>query len=262
MKKLEKMLYECQIGMYIDELIKLKSGFIVYSKYVEDKSWNYFTCFKAFSRRSFLKLWEQAKDKFLELNRKPYIALSPSTRLAFGAKRYFDEHFELDERVTVMLCRGFDKKFDLDSDYTFKRIDNNLEKEVFINTFTTSKTQVLPGDTYDKLPSYYFDALRASFEHSGEWEFIHYLSYYKSEPIGMVSVCKKGEYAGLYGGGTYAKFRGKGVFTNLLNFISQQLQKEGVKYFFGITEKDSKNERYYNKLGWNEAFEIDVYYEQ
>ena len=70
----------------------------------------------------------------------------------------------------------------------------------------------------------------------------------------MVSTCVKGKFCGIYGGGTYLKHRNKGVFTNLLNFVDTTLKQNKVKYYFGLTQKNSKNEKYYNSIGWKSKF--------
>ena len=258
-RALYRLLYECQIGMYLNGIKKLGNGFIAYSDNVTSPDWNYYTNFKAKTVDEFKECFGQAESLFKKFKRKPCLLLSPLTKISANVLKYIKENFVEGEKNTVLLCKGFEKHYNLSQDFSFRRIDNSTEKDMFVNTFIYSKTHVLKDDTYAKLSSNYFKALEQSFNHKGSWEFIHYLSFYKGKPIGMLSCCVKGKYAGLYGGGTFPKFRKQGVFTNLLHFISQDLKKIGVKYFFGITKKDSSNEKYYNNLGWKEKFATTAY---
>lgn len=256
---LANILCECQIGMYLNGIKKLDNGFIAYSDNVTSSDWNYYTNFKAKTVDEFKKCFGQAESIFKELRRKPCLLLSPSTKVSEKVLEYIKANFVKDENSTVMLCKGFEKHYDLPPEFSFRRIDNNLEKTLFVDTFIYSKTHVVEGDTYAKLSPNYFKALEQSFNHKGEWQFMHYLSFYKDKPIGMLSCCVKDKYAGLYGGGTFPEFRKQGVFTNLLHFISQDLKTKGVKYFFGLTRKHSSNEKYYNSLGWKEKYETISY---
>ena len=75
----------------------------------------------------------------------------------------------------------------------------------------------------------------------------------------MVSTCVNGKFCGIYGGGTFIKYRNQGVFTNMLNFIYTNFKQKKVKYYFGITEKNSKNEKYYNSIGWKSKFTTTLF---
>lgn len=85
------------------------------------------------------------------------------------------------------------------------------------------------------------------------------MSEYKNLPIGMVSACIKGKYCGLYGGGTFVAHRKNGVFSNLLKFVENNAKSHGFKYFFGLTEKDSYNEKLYNYINWKSIMELKYY---
>lgn len=257
--ELEKMLYDCQIGMYLSDIKLLENGMLVYSNFVEDSSWNFLTGYQLQTIEEFKKFYDKALTEFKNINRQPCFAYAPSVKLSDEVLEYIKTNFSEYERNTVLLCSGFEKKFNLSEEFSFKQIDNIKDKDLFIKTFIYSKTHTLKNDTYKKLPEYYFKALESSFNHNGEWKFIHFLSMYNNKPIGMLSCCVKGKYAGLYGGGTFYEYRNKGVFTNLLNYVSNTLKKQGVRYFFGYTKKCSSNEKYYNKLGWKEKFGFALY---
>lgn len=257
-KKFEMMTYECQIGMYFSDIEKLENGFVVYSTIVEDEHWNFFAGFNAKTIEEFEKAYASAKEFLNSINRKPCFVVSPNAEISAVVAEYIaSKHTKFSIDSTMLTSNFASKK--IPDDYTFKMIDNNAEKEMFINTFKTSKSQTCAGDTYAALPEYYFSALEKSFESEKDWKYMHFLSLYKGEPVGMVSVVAKGEHAGLYGGGTYLAHRGKGVFSGLLSFVENELKKTGVKYFFGITEKDSYNERLYNSLGWETKFVKEYY---
>lgn len=256
-KKLNFLTNDCQVGMYYSAIKNLKNGYVVYSDIVESETWNSFTGFKSRTAEDFEKTFGKAKDFFCKINRTPVFTLNASTKISKKVKMHIEKNYSAFSHEAILLTKRFVLKKDLSSDYSFRRIDNKTERALFVNTFKTSKSQSLPGDTYEPLPQYFFDALDNSFNNKTSWDFIHYVSLYKGKPVGMISACVKGKCCGLYGGGTFVKHRGKGVFTNLLNYIYLDLKKQGVKYFFGKTEKGSKNEKLYNAIGWKtKAYEI------
>lgn len=171
------------------------------------------------------------------------------------------KNFQKVDEDVFLLCKKIAKVRPLGEDYTFKKIDNSSQRELFVQTFRSSKQQTLPGDTYKPLGEEYFQALDHSFDKRGQWQFVHYLSLFKEKPVGMVSLCKKGEFCGIFGVGTYVEHRGKGVFSNLFKFIYDEQTKLGVKYFFCTTKANSYNHKFYNKLGFKDCFLLERWME-
>ena len=258
-ESLELMTYDCQIGMYFSGIEKLSNGFVVYSTIVEDKQWNFFAGFSAETIEDFEIAYNEAKLFFEKIKREPCFVISPSVKISKNVEDYLNAKFEKFSVDVTMMTEEFKFTDAIQEQYGFRKIDNKTEKDLFVQTFKTSKTQVLSGDTYGALPEFYFKALDESFSSKSSWEHIHFLSVFNDSPVGMVSAVVKGEFCGLYGGGTYVLHRGKGVFRHLLKFVENKLKKYGVKYFFGITEKDSKNEKLYNHIGLESHF-IKSYY--
>ncbi len=256
---LEIKTYDCQIGMYFSNIQHLKNGFVVYSNIVEDFEWNFFTGFTAKTITEFKNAYNEAKQFLESKNRKPCFIISPSVTISKEVQDYINYNSkELTKNVT-MLASSINLIKKPTQSFLFKRIDNITEKDIFIDTFTKSKTQTLPNDTYNALPNFYFQALKESFNNNTNWNFLHYISMKDKTPIGMVSACVKDEYCGLYGAGTFIKYRKNGVFNNLLKYIENELSTLGVKHYFCITKKDSYNEALYNKFGFNSVFSSTYY---
>lgn len=255
--------HNCQVGMYFSNKKMIDdTNYLIYSNYVKDNGWNYLALTEFSNFQQFVNKYDYAKSIFNEINREPCILIPEFCNIDDETNQYITNNFNLISTTVTLLTDKFSAVKPLSKEYSFRRIDNNLEKDLFVNTFRTSKTQVQEGDTYHALDKSYFDALENSFNNKTDWQFIHYVSEFNNSPIGMISACVKGEFCGLYGGGTYVVHRGKGVFTNLLNYIYKDLSKLGVKHYFGITEAHSKNERLYNSIGWNSLFYANLYKEK
>lgn len=258
-KNLEIMTYECQVGMYFSGIENLNNGFVVYSKIVEDEHWNFFTGFSAETIEDFEGAYNEAKLFFKKIKRTPCFLISPSVKISKIVEDYLNKKYNKFSVDVTMSTEELKSVNEIPEQYSFKKIDNKLEKNLFVQTFKTSKTQVLDGDTYGVLSEFYFKALDESFKNNSSWEYMHFLSMFNNSPVGMISAVVNGEYCGLYGGGTYVSHRGKGVFRKLLKFVENELKNKGVNYFFLITEKNSKNEKLYNYLGFKSHF-IKKYY--
>ena len=257
--KIESMLYTCQLGMYFSNIEQLDNGFIVYSNTVESPSWNFFTGFCAKTIQEFKSCTSKAIDFFASINRKFVLVLGPSVKISKVVKQYIQDNFINFENNVVLFTKKFVINKPILTDYTFRKIENKKERDFFVDVFRTSKLQTGHNDVYPPLPEYFFKALYNSFDYNGDWLFNHFVSEYQNAPIGMVTACIKGKYCGLYGGGTFLKHRGKGVFTNLLNYVQTYSKQIGCKYFFGITEKDSYNEKLYNSINWKSLMDLKYY---
>lgn len=261
-KDLEFNCYKCQVGMYFSNIKQLNNGFIVYSDIVLDQSWNFWTGFNANTTEEFENAFCEVKKFFSLINRAPCFVIGQNTTISPNVEKYINSKYELFSDAVILATNTFIPCKQAGNNATFKRINNETESNLFVEVFKTSKTQTKVGDTYNKLPSYYFDALYQSFQNKTDWEFVHYISMIDDEPAGMVSCCIKDEWCGLYGGGTYLKHRGKGLFVTMLKHIEKEWKTKGVKYFFGITEKDSYNERLYNSINFNTMFDNKYYKEK
>ncbi len=259
LKKLEMFTFNCQVGMYFSGIKKLVNGFIVYSGTVLESGWNFWTGFKAKTIEEFENAYKQAKKVFKEINRKPCFVIAPNTKISKNVKEYIDKKYKMFANSVTLLTHNFKPLKEAPNKISFRKIDNTNEADLFIKVFKTSKSQAKPNDTYKPLSEDYFKALKNSFENNHEWDFVHYISMENNKPIGMVSACVKNKWCGLYGGGTYLKHRGKGVFSSLLKFVQADLKKQGVKYFFGMTSKDSYNEKLYNAINFKSVFENKYY---
>lgn len=259
-KEIFNSAHNCQVGMYFSNKKMIDdNNYVIYSNYVKDNGWNYLALNHCSNLQNFISIYNCSKNIFNEINREPCVLIPEFCNLDDETNQHITNNFDLTSTTVTLLTDKFTIVKPLSKEYSFRRIDNKLEKGLFINTFKTSKTQVKEGDTYHALDPSYFDALESSFNNQTDWQFIHYISEFNNSPIGMISACVKGEFCGLYGGGTYVAQRGKGVFTNLLNYIYKDLNKIGVKYYFGITEAHSKNEKLYNSIGWNSLFYSKLY---
>lgn len=258
----EKLTYECQLGMYFSNIQKLTNGLIVYSEIVEDENWNFLTSFKADTIDEFNKIIIEAKAFFKKINRTLVISINPTVSITKDVENYILNNYTNFETNVFMITNNIICKKEAPCDYSFRKINNNTESELFVNTFKTSKSQTMPGDTYPPLPKYYSNALLKSFGACNvNWEFNHFVSEYKGQAIGMVSavINNNKKLCGLYGAGTYIEHRGKGVCSNLFNYVQQQLKQKNVAEFFLLTEKNSKNELFYNYLNFKSLFDIKFY---
>ena len=245
--------------MYFSNIKNLSNGFVVYSNTVESPGWNFFTGFHAKNIEEFKNCINEATAFFNSINRPLVLVVGPNVKISKPVKKYIQDNFSNFENNVILFSKTLKVDKKSPSNYTFRKIDNQKERKLFVDVFRTSKLQTKPDDVYPPLPEYFFKALDESFDHKGEWVFEHFVSEYDNSPVGMVSACIKDTFCGLYGGGTYLAHRGKGVFSNLLKFVELYAKTKGCKYFFGITEKDSYNEKFYNSMKWKSIIQLSFY---
>ena len=111
MKKtvLEKNYYNCQLGMYFDGIKKLSNGFVVYSNFVKDKSWNYFTGFTSKDISNFQKNLDEAEKFLTSKDRQLCFALSPSTKINKKVYAYITANYQKYGEEIVLLCKKIKK---------------------------------------------------------------------------------------------------------------------------------------------------------
>jgi len=135
------------------------------------------------------------------------------------------------------------------NDCSILKINKSKDKQIFIDTFRTSKP----------LSESYFTALEKSFSFEEEYLANHYLTIYNSTPVGVATVLSKDNIAGIYGVGTYMKYRNKGFGTKLMKTIIKELLEQNINNIFLITKKNSYAEKYYTKIGFEELFKSSFY---
>ncbi len=260
-KELEIMSYESQVGMFLSNIEKLANGWIVYSQVVDSEYWNFLTCFSAQTIQEFEQVVSDAKKFFKKIHREFVISINPTVEISEEVELYLKENYNYCGTSVCMMTDNIICRPRILEGYSFRQINNKNESLLFVNTFKTSKTQTLSTDVYPALKDCYFDALLLSFKNEHKWDYRHYISEYQKSPVGMVSavISKDLQMCGLYGGGTYVAHRGKGVFSNLLKYVQNELKKENIKHFCLFTAKNSNNEKLYKELNFKTMYDIDVY---
>lgn len=83
----------------------------------------------------------------------------------------------------------------------------------------------------------------------------HFIVYLEETAVGHITTVKDGEKAAIYNLGTIPDYRGKGIASTSLEKAINQLKNTGIETIFLQTEKDSKNEQFFNNRGFKTKFE-------
>lgn len=238
-------------GMFFSEYKIEDKGTLVFSDVVEDTGWNFVTFLDLDNIEDFenqIKIW---KKEFQGRNRRLAICVSNTANITKKIKDILENEYIKQYTDSWMILK--DNKFASCKMYgncKVERIDKNLQKEIFINTYVTSRQSVLEGDFMEKMPECYKVALNNSFDYRGDYQYERYLIWLNDEPIGMGVAVIKDKMAGIYGIGIYAEHRKNGYGTVLMNGIISDLQKRGLEKIYLITEVDTYVEKWYRKWGF------------
>jgi hypothetical protein len=258
-RKLDDFNSNGQIGMYVSERIKLEKGELIYSNVIEDTYWNYISNLDVESKEEFANLWDKYRKVMIEKNRVPCINVLPTSKLYEKIQEYLGDKFL---NFANNLWMVFDKNFiyerkELNKEYSIEITnDKRAFADVMLKGFNTND----PGEPYSNTPSYYRYGIYNSFESNNEYKKYHYLVRHNGYPVSIATAIVRDGMVCLDNVTTIKEYRNKGICRALITRILDDFKDKEI--IFLQTEKGSYLEKFYNSLGFREAFVCKSYCEQ
>lgn len=250
--------FELLKGMYLSKCYE-KDGFAFFkSDTINDNFWNFTAniTYQDFQKIGFLNNMEQT---FKYENRTPCIYIPSFIENIELIKEYLISNgYQTKDHDAFMFFNGWNMKNNIENEIREVRNMEDLEAyiDVLNNAFGGEPTEENPyGGAVDES---YEKALEESL-HDSEKKFHHIILFEGSSPVSIATLSYKDGYGGLNNVGTKKECQNKGYGKQIMKACVDKFNELGGGKLFLFTEKDSKNELWYKKLGFETKFINEQY---
>jgi ribosomal protein S18 acetylase RimI-like enzyme len=245
-EKVEKVNQRMNKGFWITEIEETEEASFLFSDTIKDFFWSFATGIETENPENLIEEIEKFYD---ERERKPAAYITPTTEPEDLQSFLEEEGFSCQARDAWMFFRGgvVSKSGKLE----FRLVDSDERAEKYMDVFRKSYGGAGKDEAYGELPDYYIEVLEKSFERQLSTEKIRdFLAFRDEELVGIGTVNFQEGFAGLFSIGVLPTHRGKGIGSEIVAFLVEKAQERNPEEIFLQTEKDSKNEDFFKKNGF------------
>jgi len=248
--KCEDAHYNMLRGMYFDGEKDIGDAKIVWSNAIDDSIWNYAT---RIDTQNSLEIIKRASSFLLTKNRNPTFYLTPACRPSSFSKILESQGFVNEYSDAWMFFKGSSKDIEIPSGIDIGMVKNLGDMDLFCDIYNGAYSS---GSGQYSFPEEYGLAVLASFKNqTGGVIAEHYLAYVDGPcPVGILSLISKDSLFGIYNIGTLPSFEGIGIGSALTLFAVKRAIEMDASEIFLQTEKDSPNEGFYGRRGFETKF--------
>ncbi|MCX6774529.1 MAG: GNAT family N-acetyltransferase [DPANN group archaeon] len=246
LKRIEKAHCRMQKGVFFSGSRKVAGATLLWSDKIIDSFWNYASFINAKPPEDLIK---EAVEFYKSKNRKPAFYLTPWTKPKNFESVLQSHGFKLAYKDAWQVYNG--KEITLPTNIDIREVKTKDDKRIFVEVFNKAFSGEDPNDPYGALPKEYGETVALTF---GKKRWKNYLVYSNGKPVATGGIAIDKDCAGIYSIGTHPDFRKKGFGAAVVNFCTKKALENKCKYIFLQTVKDSSNERFYNKLGFETVF--------
>ncbi len=250
-EKVEEVNWRMNKGFWISNIEETKEARFVFSDVIKDFFWNFATGIETEDPENLI---EEIEEFYRKREREPAAYITPNTEPEDLQSFLEEKGFSCQARDAWMFFQGGEVYRSRRLD--FRLVDSDERAEKYMDVFRKSYGGAGENETYGELPEYYIEVLKNSFERQLSTEKIRdFLAFRDEELVGIGTVNFQDGFAGLFSIGVLPEHRGKGIGSEIVAFLVEKAQERSPEEIFLQTEKDSKNEEFFKKNGFETEFE-------
>jgi ribosomal protein S18 acetylase RimI-like enzyme len=250
--------FELMKGMYFDECQENEGYAFFKSNIINDNFWNFATCmtYQDFQKDRFL---ENVESTLKQQDRVPCIYIPTFMENSDLIREYLSSNsYQIKDHEAFMFFSN--KSLDINVKNRVSEVKSKEELKAFLDVlndaFGGEPTEENPyGGSVD---ASYEKALEKSLDNS-QGRFHHMVLFEDNRPVSIATLTYKEGYGGLYNVGTKFKYQNKGYGKQIIKVCIDKFNELGGGKLYLFTEKDSKNELWYKKLGFETTFINEQY---
>lgn len=250
--------FELLKGMYLNQCQEIDGCTFFKSNIIKDNFWNFTTniTYQDFEKDGFLK---NIEETFRQAERIPCIYIPTFMEDSDLIQKYlFSYEYEIKDHDVFMFFNDWTIKINIENEV--KQVKNKEDLKAFIEVLNDA----FGGEPTEENP--YGGAVDASYEkalekslNNKEKKFHHMVLFERNNPVSVATLTFKDGYGGLYNVGTKMGYQNKGYGKQILKACVDKFHELGGEKLYLFTEKDSKNELWYKKLGFETKFINEQY---
>lgn len=224
------------------------------SNVIDDYFWNIAYLKGEYNKEKLEKL----EAEFNRINRKPSIYINKNdVNYKVYKKLLFNNNYILNDTDVYM---ALDRKVPIDINLDIKIVENEKEYNDYMKVLASAYNDSIEnGDENvyaDSITEHYYEAIKNTINDQNH---MHIVAYDGDIPVSVATLSYVDEIAGINNVGTAQGHWNKGYGKQVIAFIINKFRELGGKKLTLCTEYQSKNQKFYEKLGFKKCFVLEQY---
>ena len=248
------MQFELLNGMYFDSKTETDNYILCTSKTMDDYFWNIVYFKNKIDTESIIDI----EDKFKSLNRAPSIYISRDDEHYVDNKQFLiDNGYKLNNTDVYMELKE-NKEIEINTN--IKIVENEVEYDDFMKVLSSAYNDNIenPDENIyaDAITECYYKAVKNTINSK---QHIHIIVYDKDIPVSVATLNYVDGVGGINNVGTAQGHWNKGYGKQLMTYLISKFNELGGGILTLSTEYQSKNQKFYEKLGFEEKYVMEQY---
>lgn len=242
-------------GMYFDNKEETNDYVLCTSKTMDDYFWNLAYIKNKLDNNTLIEI----ENKLKKLNRVPSIYIGRDDEYFENNKSFLlENNYELIGTDVFMVLSDFKK---IDVNLKIKVVENESEYTDYMKVLSSAYNDNIENaseNVYaDAVTKCYYDAIKNSMKNGKAYHIICYNE--NNIPVSVATLSIFNEAGLINNVGTAQGYWNKGYSKQVLSYLIDLFKEKGGKDLLLCTEYQSKNQSYYEKLGFKEIFVMEEY---
>ena len=249
------MQYELLNGMFFDTKEETNNYILCTSGVMDDYFWN-MAYLKTKANENVLS---EIENKLKAISRIPAIYIGRDDQYFDDNKRFLlDNGYKLNDTDVFMILNDYKE---IDININIKVVENESEYNDFMKVLASAyndSIENLSDNVYaDAVTKCYYDAVKNSINSSKTYHIIGYNEDYI--PVSVATLNIVDGVGGINNVGTAQGFWNKGYSRQVLSYLIKKFKENNGEHLLLCTEYHTKNQTYYEKLGFKEIYVMEQY---
>lgn len=246
--------FELLNGMFFDNKIETDNYILCTSKTMDDYFWN-IVYFKNKINNEMIK---KIENEFRTIKRVPSIYISRDDKNYIENKKILiDNGYQLNNTDVYMELKEHNE---ISINTNIKIVENETEYNDFMKVLSSAYNDTLENsdeNVYaDAVTDCYYKAVKNTINSK---EHIHIIVYDKNVPVSVATLNYVNKIGGINNVGTAQGHWNKGYGKQLITYLINKFYELGGDTLILSTEYHSKNQLFYEKLGFREKYVMEQY---
>lgn len=248
------MQYALLKGMFFDDRRDSDNYIICTSNVMDDYFWN----ISYLKNKIDKEILKNIKNEFTIINRVSSIYIGKNDRYYKENKELLlDNDYKINNTDVYMLLEDA-KKIEITAN--IKIVENEKEYNDFMNVLSSAYNDLIENpeeNVYaDAVTECYYKAVKNTMNSK---EHLHIIAYDNNIPVSVATLNYVDGVGGINNVGTAQGYWNKGYGKQVITYLIQKFEELGGGMLTLSTEYHSKNQQFYEKLGFKEKYVIEQY---
>ncbi len=250
-----RMQYELLKGMFFDDIEETNNYVLCTSKVMDDCFWN----LAYLKNKADNDILVEIENKLIDLNRAPCMYIGRDDESFKENKALLlNHHYQIKDTDVFMILTDYQN---VDCDLKIKVVESENEYQDFMKVLASAYNDNIENsdeNVYaDAVTKCYYDAVKNSINSGKTYHIIGYNE--DNKPVSVATLNVANGVGIINNVGTAQGYWNKGYSKQVLTFLINLFKEKGGIDLILCTEYQSKNQTYYEKLGFKEIYVMEQY---